>query len=125
MWIDSAKDEKKRLNMSCRDISIATKGKLSERDVTKLLNREYKRAAFDDVIALAGALRLSPIDLLAETDIVIETAQTAAEASEMKAKIAKLEAENEKLKSNLEHKKELLTAKDELVEVYKKLTKDM
>lgn len=125
MWIDSAKDEKKRLNMSCRDISIATKGKLSERDVTKLLNREYKRAAFDDVIALAGALHLSPIDLLADTDIVIETAQTAAEASEMKVRIAQLEAENEKLKSDLEHQKELIAAKDELLRVYRIITKDM
>lgn len=125
MWIDRAKEEKKRLNMSCRDISIATKGKLSERDVTKLLNGEYKRPPFDDVIALAGALHLSPLDLLADTDIVIETAKTAAEASEMKARIAQLEAENEKLKSDLEHQKELIAAKDELLGVYRIITKNM
>jgi transcriptional regulator with XRE-family HTH domain len=125
MWIDRAKEEKKRLNMSCRDISIATKGKLSERDVTKLLNGEYKRPPFDDVIALAGALHLSPLDLLTDTDLVIENAKTAAEASDMKAKQSELEAEIEKLKSDLEHKIELIAAKDELLRVYRILTKDM
>jgi hypothetical protein len=89
------------------------------------LNGEYKRPPFDDVIALASALHLSPLDLLTDTDLVIENAKTAAEASDMKAKQSELEAEIEKLKSDLDHKIELIAAKDELLRVYRILTKDM
>lgn len=133
MWIDRAKEAKKRLNMSNRDISIATKGKLSERDVTKLLKGEYKRASFDDVIEVANALHLSLIDLLAETNTVLENAVAVEETSNIRkeneklntdvemlnAKIECLEREISHLNALLSVKDELLSAKDELLATFR------
>ena len=59
MWIDRVKEAKQKSGLSYREISIATKGKLSERDVMRLLNGEYKKPFVDDV-KLTGAVAPVP-----------------------------------------------------------------
>ena len=108
MWIDKAKESKKILNMSNKAISLATNGKLSERDVMRLLGGEYKKPYVDDVITLGAALKLTPQQLFGEENMVVESASSATEATALKARIEALERE-------LAHKEELLALKDELL----------
>ena len=112
MWIDKAKEAKKTLDMSNKAISLATNGKLSERDVTRLLAREYKKPFVDDVITLGAALKLTPQQLFGEENMVVESASSASEATALKARIETLERE-------LAHKEELLALKDELLGLYR------
>jgi hypothetical protein len=119
MWLDKVKEAKKQLGLSYRAISLKTEGKLSERDVMRLIAGDYKKPFVDDVIALGAALQLSPHQLFDDTNIIIESASTAAENSELKATNASLSAEVEMLKRELAHKEELLKLKDEILELYR------
>ena len=125
MWIDRVKEAKQKLDLSYREISIETKGKLSERDVMRMIKGEYKKPFVDDVIALGAALKLSPKDLFEEASLVVETTAAAEKSTEIRNENEKLLAEIEMLKRDLEHKIELIAAKDELLRVYRILTKDM
>lgn len=125
MWIDRVKEAKQKLDLSYREISIETKGKLSERDVMRMIKGEYKKPFVDDVIALGAALKLSPKELFEETNLVVETTAAAEKSTEIRNENEKLLAEIEMLKRDLEHKIELIAAKDELLRVYRILTKDM
>lgn len=125
MWIDRVKEAKQKLDLSYREISIETKGKLSERDVMRMIKGEYKKPFVDDVIELGAALKLSPKDLFEEANLVVETTAAAEKSTEIKNENEKLLAEIEMLKRDLEHKIELIAAKDELLRVYRILTKDM
>lgn len=125
MWIDRVKEAKQKLGLSYREISIETKGKLSERDVMRMIKGEYKKPFVDDVIDLGAALKLSPKDLFEEANLVVESTAAAQESSKISNENEKLLAEIEQLKVVIEHQKELIAAKDDLIEVYKKLTKDM
>ena len=115
MWVDRAKEAKKRLNMSAKSISIATDGKLSERDVIKLLAGDYKKPFVDDVIALGAALKLTPKELFEESNIVVETTTTAQETSNIRQENDRLTSEVECLKKEIEHLKTLILLKDELL----------
>ncbi len=119
MWIDRAKEAKQQLHMSCRDISLATKGKLSERDVTRLLNGEYKKPFVDDVIALGAALNLSPQELLAETNSVVENAKSAEETSDLKAKTTEMKSKIEKLELEVRYLNEVIALKDTIIDLMK------
>lgn len=128
MWIDRAKEAKKRLNMSAKSISIATDGKLSERDVIKLLAGDYKKPFVDDVIALGAALKLTPKELFEESNIVVETTTTAQETSNIRqendrlaVEIEKLTARAESLEREISHLNALLAVKDELLTAKDKL----
>lgn len=121
MWIDRAKEAKKRLNMSAKSISIATDGKLSERDVIKLLSGDYKKPFVDDVIALGAALKLTPKELFEESNIVVETTTTAQETSNIRQENDRLTSEVECLKKEIEHLKTLIRLKDELLEAKNEL----
>lgn len=121
MWIDRVKEAKKQLGMSYREISIATEGKLSERDVMRLINGEYKKPFVDDVMALGAALKLTPAQLFEDSSIVVETTATAQESANLRIENEKLTAKVNSLESELAHKKELLEAKEELLTIYKKL----
>lgn len=90
MWIDKAKEAKKALKMSNREIAEATEGKLSERDVAKLLNGEYKKPFVDDVIVLGMALKLSTADLFSETTAVVLDEAAQKDTAELRAKVAEL-----------------------------------
>ena len=125
MWIDRVKEAKQKLDLSYREISIETKGKLSERDVMRMIKGEYKKPFVDDVIELGAALKLSPKDLFEEANLVVETTAAAEKSTEIKNENEKLLAEIEMLKRDLEHKIEIIAAKDELLRVYRILTKDM
>jgi hypothetical protein len=125
MWIDRVKEAKQKLGLSYREISIETKGKLSERDVMRMIKGEYKRPCVDYVIELGAALKLSPKDLFEGTSLVVETTAAAEKSTEIRNENEKLLAEIEMLKRDLEHKIELIAAKDELLRVYRILTKDM
>lgn len=119
MWIDKTKDAKQKLGISYREIANRTNGKLSERDVMKMLKGDYKRPTVDDVIVLGAALNLTPTQLFEDSSLVIESAETAKEAVDLREENKKLTAELECLKQQLEHKKELLAAKEEALEAYK------
>lgn len=121
MWIDRVKEAKKRLGMSSREIAAATEGKLSERDVIRLLGGEYKKPFVDDVIALGAALRLSPHELFGETHTVVENEKTVVDAADLQAQITSLKAEIECLKREIEHKDKLIEMKDELLEAKSEL----
>lgn len=121
MWIDRVKEAKKQLGMSYREISISTEGKLSERDVMRLINGEYKKPFVDDVMALGAALKLAPAQLFEDSSIVVETTATAQESANLRVENEKLAAKVNSLESELAHKKELLEAKEELLTLYKKL----
>lgn len=125
MWIDRVKEAKQKLGLSYREISIATNGKLSERDVMRMIKGEYKKPFVDDVIELGNALKLSPKDLFEEANLVVESTAAAQESSKISNENEKLLAEIEKLKNELEFKNALLTAKDEIIDLYKRLNKDM
>jgi hypothetical protein len=125
MWIDRVKEAKQKLGLSYREISIETKGKLSERDVMRMIKGEYKRPNVADVIELGAALKLSPRELFEEANLVVESIDTAQESSRISNENEKLLAEIEKLKNELEFKNALLTAKDEIIELYKRLNKDI
>lgn len=125
MWIDRVKEARQKLGLSYREIASKTNGKLSERDVMRMIKGEYKKPFVDDVIDLGAALGLSPKDLFEEANLVVESTATAQESSKISNENEKLLAEIEKLKTVIEHQKELLTAKEDLILVYKKLTKDM
>ena len=122
MWIDRVKEAKKKLNISYKEISIATNGKLSERDVMRLFNGDYKKPFVDDVITLGAALKLTPAQLFEDSSLVVETVATVQETNEIieknKDNLAKIEA----LEKELAHKNELIKVKDELIEAYKLLT---
>ena len=119
MWIDKTKDAKQKLGISYREIANRTNGKLSERDVMKMLKGDYKRPTVDDVIGLGAALNLTPTQLFEDSSLVIESAETAKEATDLREKNKQLPAEVECLKKQLEHKNELLAAKEEALEAYK------
>ena len=119
MWIDKTKDAKQKLGISYREIANRTNGKLSERDVMKMLKGEYKRPTVDDVIVLGSVLNLTPTQLFEDSSLVIESAETAKEATDLREKNKQLTAEVECLKKQLEHKNELLAAKEEALEAYK------
>ena len=119
MWIDRVKEAKKALGLSNRAISVATKGKLSERDVTRLIGGEHKRPFVDDVIALGEAVQLTPQQLFGEMNTIVANADIICENKRLKEESASLSAEVEMLKRELEHKKELLKLKDELLDVYR------
>ena len=119
MWIDKTKDAKQKLGISYREIANRTNGKLSERDVMKMLKGEYKRPTVDDVIVLGAALNLTPTQLFEDSSLVIESAETAKEATDLREENKRLTAEVECLKKQLEHKDELLAAKEEALEAYK------
>jgi transcriptional regulator with XRE-family HTH domain len=119
MWIDKTKDAKQKLGISYREIANRTNGKLSERDVMKMLKGDYKRPTVDDVIGLGAALNLTPTQLFEDSSLVIESAETAKEATDLREKNKQLTAEVECLKKQLEHKNELLAAKEEALEAYK------
>jgi transcriptional regulator with XRE-family HTH domain len=125
MWIDRVKEAKQKLGLSYQEIASRTSGKLSQRDVMRMIKGDYKKPFVDDVIELGAALKLSPKDLFEEANLVVESTAAAQESSKISNENEKLLAEIEKLNTVIEHQKELLTAKDELIEVYKKLTKDM
>lgn len=125
MWIDRVKEAKQKLGLSYREIASRTNGKLSERDVMRMIKGEYKRADVGDVIELGAALKLSPRDLFEEANLVVESIDTAQESSRISNENEKLIAEIEKLKNELEFKNALLTAKDEIIELYKRLNKDI
>lgn len=112
MWIDKAKEAKKNLNISYEAISLATNGKLSKRDVMRLLAGEYKKPFIDDVITLGAALKLTPQQLFGEENMVVESASSASENTALKARIDLLERE-------LAHKEELLALKGELLDLYR------
>ena len=122
MWIDKVKEAKKKLDMSYREISIATNGKLSERDVTRLIKGEYKKPFVDDVIALGAAVKLTARDLFEEASIVVETTETAQESARIKSENERLASEVEKLttevkslEKDISHLEALLAAKNELL----------
>lgn len=123
MWIDKTKDAKQKLGISYREIANRTNGKLSERDVMKMLKGDYKRPTVDDVIVLGAALNLTPTQLFEDSSLVIESAETAKEAVDLREENKQLTAEVEDLKKQLEHKNELLAAKEEALEAYKIIVK--
>lgn len=119
MWIEKARDARQRLGYSYRKTANRTEGKLSERDVMKMLKGEYKRPTVDDVIVLGAALELTPAQLFEDSSLVIESAETAKEVIDLREKNKSLEAEVASLKTELDHKKALIAAKDETIEAYK------
>ena len=119
MWIDKAKEAKKNLNISYEAISLATNGKLSKRDVMRLLAGEYKKPFVDDVITLGAALKLTPQQLFGEENMVVESASTAAETAALKARIEALERELAHKEELLAHKEEVIALKDELLGLYR------
>lgn len=119
MWIDKVKEAKKALGLSNRAISVETKGKLSERDVMRLLNGEFKKPFVDDVIALGAAVKLSPQQLFGDANSVVENASTIADIAEIKLTNCALSAENENLKNEITHKNEILKLKEELLDMYR------
>jgi transcriptional regulator with XRE-family HTH domain len=123
MWIDKTKDAKQKLGISYREIANRTNGKLSERDVMKMLKGDYKRPTVDDVIVLGAALNLTPTQLFEDSSLVIESAETAKEAVDLREENKQLTDEVESLKIQLEHKNELLAAKEEALEAYKIIVK--
>ena len=123
MWIDKTKDAKQKLGISYREIANRTNGKLSERDVMKMIKGDYKRPPVDDVIVLGAALNLTPTQLFEDSSLVIESAETANEAADLREENKQLTVEVECLKKQLEHKNELLAAKEEALEAYKIIVK--
>lgn len=119
MWIDKVKEAKKTLNMSNKAISLATNGKLSERDVMRLIGGEYKKPYVDDVITLGAALKLTPQQLFGEENMVVESASTVSDIADLKRENEDLKRVNEKLKNEIAHKKEVIALKDELLELHK------
>ena len=119
MWIDKVKEAKKTLNMSNKAISLETNGKLSERDVMRLLGGEYKKPYVDDVITLGAALKLTPQQLFGEENMVVESASTATETAALKARIEALERELAHKEELLAHKEEVIALTDELLRLYR------
>lgn len=113
MWIEKAKEAKKSKNMSNKAISMATNGRLAERDVARLLNGEYKKPFVDDVIALGEAVGLSPQELFGETSAVIVDASSN-EITELRTKNAELSEKTKMLEITVEWQ-------DKMIKVYEKL----
>lgn len=120
MWIDRVKEAKKSLHLSSREISIKTEGKLSERDVIRLINGEYKKPFVDDVIAIGAALSLSPEQLFHETSVVVETKSAAVESDEIKADNESLSAKVKNLEREISYLKELIVHKDKIIRLLEK-----
>lgn len=120
MWIDRVKEAKKTLHLSSREISIKTEGKLSERDVIRLINGEYKKPFVDDVIAIGAALNLSPEQLFRETSVVVETKSAAVESDEIKADNESLSAKVVTLEREIAYLKELINHKDKIIRLLEK-----
>lgn len=121
MWIDRVKEAKQKLDLSYREISIETKGKLSERDVMRMIKGEYKKPFVDDVIALGAALKLSPKELFEEANLVVESTVSAQKSTEISNENDRLLSEVECLKKEIEHLKTLILLKDELLEAKNEL----
>ena len=119
MWIDRVKEAKKALGLSNRAISVATKGKLSERDVTRLIGGEHKRPFVDDVIALGEAVQLTPQQLFGEMNTIVANADIICENKRLKEESASLSARIEMLERELAHRDQVISLKDELLEVYR------
>lgn len=121
MWIDRVKEVKKEKQLSNRKIAIATNGRLSERDVIRLLAGEYKKPFVDDVIALGDAVGLPPEKLFSETNSIVQSEKTVVEANEAKAQVIELTAKVESLEKEIAHLNELIKIKDELIEAKSEL----
>jgi hypothetical protein len=121
MWIDRVKEAKQRLGLSYREISIETKGKLSERDVMRMIKGEYKKPFVDDVIELGAALKLSPKELFEEANLVVESTVAVQKSTEMSNENDRLTSEVESLKKEVEYLKTLILLKDELLEAKNEL----
>lgn len=120
MWIDRVKEARQKLGLSYREIASKTNGKLSERDVMRMIKGEYKKPFVDDVIDLGAALGLSPKDLFVEANLVVESTATAQESSKISNENEKLLAEVEQLKTVIEHQKELIEHKDKIIRLLEK-----
>ena len=120
MWIDRVKEAKKALGLSSRKIALKTEGKLSERDVTRLIGGEYKKPFVDDVIALGAAVNLSPQQLFAETNAIIELSSSAVEAADLKADNASLSARVQSLELEVSYLKDMIEHKDKIIRLLEK-----
>lgn len=110
MWRDNVKDKKKELGLTVKEMAIKSKGKLNERQITRLISGEYKTPFVDDVLALGETVGLSPKELFGEANQIISSAQLPSELEQLRHKVEMLEIE--------------IKYKDELIGLYKKFTEE-
>lgn len=136
MWLDKAKELRKRSGMTNKQ--IAEKANMSERTVTRIFSGETYAPGIDKLRDIVYAMGGSLDDILDESDFRVPTPMVeslkndnttlqnavndlTAENVTLKDKIVALEVELDRLRLTLEHKEDLLAHKEEIVTLQKKL----
>lgn len=123
MWLDVIIEQKNKLGMSAKEIARKTKMGLSERTVTRILNRESKCPGIASVLDVGEALGLSPLDIFADSTTVLSDRT----AAELQKKVDELREERDRLLADnavLSERVNVLTdkvdtLKDEVIEVHR------
>lgn len=110
---------------------------MTEKTVSRMLDGKTNDPYVGNVIMLGASVGLSPMEIFAETGLVVgsqdlataqaevdrltaELADRDAEVSRLKSEIAASSAENDLLRLKLEHRDELVKHKDEIIELLRK-----
>lgn len=135
MWRDRVLEAKKSKNITTKSMSEFTG--MTEKTISRMLNGETNDPYVGNVIMLGASVGLSPMEIFAETGLVVgsqdlaaaqaeverltaELAESTLEVARLKGENAALDAEKDLLQIKLEHRDELIKHKDAIIELLRK-----
>lgn len=130
MWRDRIIEAKNAKGIKTK--SMAEYTGMTEKTINRMLNGETQEPYVGNVIILGASVGLTPIEIFAETGLVVgnqdlvtlqaevdrltaELNEITAEAVKLRGEVATLTAEKDLLRLKLEHKDELVKHKDEII----------
>lgn len=135
MWRDRVLEAKKSKNITTKSMSEFTG--MTEKTISRMLNGETNDPYVGNVIMLGASVGLSPMEIFAETGLVVgsqdlaaaqaeverltaELAESTLEVARLKGENAALDAKKDLLELTIEHKDELIKHKDYIIELLRK-----
>lgn len=130
MWRDRILEAKKEKGIKTK--AMADFIRMPEKTVSRILSGKTQAPYVDTVIALGQSVGLTPVEVFAETGLVVgdqdfavlqaevdrlndELTTLLADAEKLKSQVSALMVENDHLQMRLEHKEELIKHKDEII----------
>lgn len=130
MWRDRILEAKKAKGITTKSMADFTG--MTEKTVGRMLKGETREPYVGNVIMLGASVGLSPLEIFAETGLVVgsqdlaaaqaeaesltaELAELTLEVARLKGENAALVAKNDLLELKIEHKDELIKHKDEII----------
>lgn len=132
MWRDRILEAKKAKGATTK--SMAAYANMTERSVSRILSGESMDPYVSNVIVLGASVGLSPLEIFAETGLVVGNQDLTAlqaevdrlseeleallvEVTQLRGEVASLSAERDLLRLKLEHKDELVKHKDAIIDL--------